>query len=298
MPYDCPICGERAEPSFRKGVHRYRKCVSCGTLFVAGDFRPEDIHSRYSRDYFEASGANEFKERRGYPSYMEAQQSLISSFSRKLDLIRDLLPNGKLLDVGAAYGTFLSLATPYYECFGLDVSEYAAQVACSQFGLSVRQGSIEESTPFADECFDVVVMWDVIEHLIDPVRGLKEVRRILKPGGWLTISTDDVANWLPRFLGRHWWALAPPLHLCHFTRQGMTTALNRAGGFGQVQFMSDTREYRIGEIVGHFGVSFRNRGLTDMGKRLDKTSIGQRAITVTRPEQFIAIARKKERMFA
>ena len=108
--------------------------------------------------------------------------------------------------------------------------------------MDVRQGSIEDTTPFANAFFDVVVMWDVIEHLMDPIKGLKEVHRILKPGGFLAISTDDAANWLPRLLGRHWWGLAAPLHLNHFSKKGLAIAIQRVGGFEKVKNVRDKRE--------------------------------------------------------
>ena len=294
MPPPCPICDGSSSAAFEKDGYAYRRCGSCGMLFVTNHLPPAAIHEHYSQDYFEASAADSSQVRLGYPSYREAQQSLKSSFVRKLELIRSLCPKGKLLDVGAAYGTFLSLASPYFDCRGLDVSDYAAQVARDEFGMDVRQGSIEQTTPFADGFFDVVVMWDVIEHLMDPIKGLLEVRRILKPGGHLAISTDDAEHWLPRLLGRSWWGLAAPLHLNHFTKRAMTKALQRVGGFEQVEFMSDKREYRIGEIVSHFGVSFKRKWLTDIGGRLENSFFGRREITVARPEQFIAIARKKE----
>ena len=217
----------------------------------------------------------------------------MASFERKLNLVRSLVNRGKLLDVGAAYGTFLSLARQDFECFGLDVSAYAARVAREEFGLNVQQGSIEQATPFEDEFFDAVVMWDVIEHLVDPIAALQEVRRIVKPGGYLAVSTDDVGNWLVRLLGRKWWGLAAPLHLNHFTKRAMTIAIQRVGGFEEVAFVPDKREYRLGEIVSHLGVSFKSQWLANIGKRFESTFLGKRVITVSRPEQFIAIACRK-----
>jgi SAM-dependent methyltransferase len=264
-------------------------------LFVAQHLSVEVIEEHYSEAYFEALAADSGEDRLGYPSYREAQQSLKASFSRKLDLMRSLMPDGKLLDVGAAYGTFLSLASEYYECYGLDVSAYAARVARDEFGMDVRQGGIEQTAPFSDGFFDLVVMWDVIEHLTDPIAGLQEVRRILKPGGYLAVSTDDAGNWLPRLLGRSWWGLAAPLHLNHFTKQSMAIALQRVGGFENVRFVPDRREYRIGEIVSHLGVSFKRKWLADIGKRFEESMLGRKVISVARPEQFIALARRQER---
>jgi SAM-dependent methyltransferase len=295
MTVRCPICEGKTETSFSKDGYSYRRCSSCGMLFVSDHPPIETIQGHYAEAYFEASAANCGEVRLGYPSYREAQESLKASFARKLNLVRSLANRGKLLDVGAAYGTFLSLADQDFECFGLDVSAYAARVARDEFGLDVRQGSIEQTTPFADEFFDVVVMWDVIEHLVDPIAALREVRRILKPGGYLAISTDDVANWLVRLLGRQWWGLAPPLHLNHFSKRGMTLAFQRVGGFEEVVFVPDKREYRLGEIVSHLGVSFKNRWLTNIGKRFEASFLGKRVIKVARPEQFVAIVCRKER---
>lgn len=294
MSAQCPICAGKTKASLSKDGYDYRRCASCGMLFVTDHPPAKTIQGHYSEAYFEASAADSGAARLGYPSYREAQESLKASFSRKLELVRSLKGDGRLLDVGAAYGTFLGLASQYYECFGLEVSGYAAQVARDEFGMDVRQGSIEQTTLFDRDSFDVVVMWDVIEHLTDPLAGLREIRRIMKPGGYLAISTDDAENWLPRLLGRNWWGLAAPLHLNHFTRRSMVIALRETGGLVGAKFVPDRRDYRIGEIVSHLGVSFKRSWLTRVGTRLERSLIGRRVITVTRPEQFIAIARKEE----
>lgn len=287
----CPLCETLASKNkFIYDEFVYKKCPSCKTLYVANEFSLSDLAKNYSGSYYEADGSNT-KGRKGYPSYMEAQESLSNSFRRKLQIVREQVPAGWLLDVGAAYGTFIKLASKYYTCVGLELSDYAATKAIEEFNVDVRIGTIED-TPFPDAHFDIIVMWDVIEHLRNPVIALKEVYRLLRPGGFCFISTDDANNWLIRLLGTKWWGIAPPLHLCHFSKQGMETAFERAGNFDKVRMVEDWRRYSLTEIVKHFGVSYQNKTLTSLGAKLDHTLLGRLTINIARPEQFITIARK------
>lgn len=276
--------------AFRKGGYSYLRCRSCGMLLVDLHLAPAEVFSHYSRTYYEAEASGADEGRRGYPSYRNARDTLQASFGAKLAVVRRRVPSGRLLDAGAAYGFFLLAAAPYFECMGIDVSEYAASVARDEFGMNVRSGDIEQ-TGFPDGHFDAVVLWDIIEHLIHPVEALREVHRVLKPGGWVFISTDDAAHWLPRLLGSRWWALAAPLHLCHFSKQGMAIAFRRAG-LELKEMARDPRRYSVSEIIKHFGVSYQSSFLTNLGGSMERNALGRLAFHVTRPEQFIAIGRK------
>jgi SAM-dependent methyltransferase len=259
-------------------------------MFVANEFSLSDLAREYSESYYEADNFNG-EGRKGYPSYLKAQESLRDGFRQKLRLVRERKPSGKLLDAGAAYGSFLQLASEHYKCVGLELSEYAAEMASKEFKMDVRVGSIENA-PFPDEEFDIIVMWDIIEHLRNPLLALQEVRRMLKQGGVCFISTDDVSNWFVKLLGRKWWGIAPPLHLCHFSKRGMQLVLERAGGFSNVEFEKDYRRYGLTEIINHLGVSYQNKALLGIGKYLGKTILGKVMLNVARPEQFITIVRK------
>lgn len=275
--------------SFIKEGYSYFRCRPCGMLLAELHLEPAEVFSRYSEAYYEADSAPAFQNRRGYPSYRGAQKTLGACFDDKLALVRRYVPSGRLLDAGAAYGFFLKAASPYFEGVGVDVSEYAAAVARDEFGVSVQAGDIEH-TGFPDCHFDAVVLWDIIEHLIKPVDALREVRRILKPGGHIFVSTDDASNWLPRMLGSHWWALGAPLHLCHFSKKGLAIAFQRAG-LDLLTITGDPRRYSVAEIVKHFGVSYRSAFLARSGAKLEKYALGRLALRVTRPEQFVAIGR-------
>lgn len=288
---ECVLCGHNAlKRSFYAKGATYFRCLSCRSLLVGTTYAASDVFSNYSASYYEGDSHGTSDNRRGYPSYREAESTLVASFEDKLGLVRRFVSSGTLLDAGAAYGFFLKTASPHFRGKGIDVSPYAALTARSQVGVAVEAGDIEH-TPFQDMEFDVIVMWDIIEHLLTPVGALREMNRVLKPGGYLFISTDDAAHWLPRVLGAKWWALGPPLHLCHCSKLGIARGVERAG-FRLHSFESDLRRYSIAEIIRHFGVSYQSKMLTAMGTKLETTRIGRLVLSVKRPEQFVAIVQK------
>jgi SAM-dependent methyltransferase len=286
----CPTCAAGTTVhAFRQGGFSYRRCGDCDTLFVEVDLADSAVHEHYNAAYFE-SARSQTDERHGYASYRASQASMAKGFASRVALIRRFVSSGNLFEAGAAYGFFLKAAESHFDCTGIDVSAHAADTARREYGAHVMQGDVER-VPFANDTFDVAAMWDVIEHLIHPVAALKEVRRVLKPGGYLFVSTDDASSWLPRLLGRRWWALAPPLHLCHFSRKSLRAACALAG-LEPPTFFSDPRYYSIPEVITHFGESYRNATLKALGSRLDRTGLARLPIRVTRPEQFVAAIRK------
>jgi len=286
----CPTCErDTTSPAFDHVGFSYVRCRECGCLFVELSITDRDVHARYSEAYFE-SDHSASDDRHGYASYRASQASMARSFASRVAFIRRFVPEGQLLEAGAAYGFFLNASAPHFAGVGIDVSAYAAEIARSEYRAPVTQGSIER-TEFSDGRFDVVVMWDVIEHLIRPVPALREIRRILKPGGYLFLSTDDASAWLPRLLGRRWWGLAPPLHLCHFSKQALKAACALAD-LGAPQFFGDPRYYTVPEVITHFGESYRSAWMKAIGARLDATRLGRWPLRVSRPEQFVAVVRK------
>jgi SAM-dependent methyltransferase len=285
----CPTCESlRSAEAFHKAGYAYRRCPDCACLFVAGDLNAAAVYSHYSEAYYESDESSS-EERQGYPSYWAARESFEKSFATRVEIVRRYVQGGSLFEAGAAYGFFLKAAEPYFEVAGLEVSAYAAEVARRETRVAVEHGSIER-TDFPDRRFDVVVMWDVIEHLMRPLDALREVRRLLKPGGYLFVSTDDASHWLPRRLGLRWWGLAPPLHLCHFSKDALRAAC-RIAGLEPPVFLADPRYYTVPEIITHFGESYQSGVLKAVGSWFDRTWLGRRPMRVSRPEQFVAVIR-------
>ncbi len=135
---------------------------------------------------------------------------------------------GRMLDVGCGDGSVLKLAQELgWNAEGVDVDAQAVDTARRK-GLSVRLGRLAEQR-YPDESFDLVLMNHVIEHVHDPLGTLREIRRLLRVGGTLAVTTPNAGSWGHRHFGPNWLGLHPPQHLQIFTGNGLATLARRAG---------------------------------------------------------------------
>ena len=122
----------------------------------------------------------------------------LKTFARGLSGLARLRGPGRLLDVGCSYGAFLMAAQRAgWEAHGVELSETTARYAIEARKLSVFQGTVAAAS-FPDGHFDAVTLWDVLEHLDDPISTLCEIARILKPGGVLLAFTINQASLVSR----------------------------------------------------------------------------------------------------
>src|SRR5262249_37323679 len=130
-----------------------------------------------------------------------------------------------VLDVGCGAGTLLGLLKRRgFQVGGVDVSEEAARVAESENGVRVRVGSLKESM-FANASFDIVTLFHVMEHVVNPRAVLAEVSRILKPDGALVLQVPNIDSWQCKAFGVKWYGLDVPRHVIDYSRKGMLKLL-------------------------------------------------------------------------
>jgi len=175
----------------------------------------------YGEDYFKG---------KVYKNYIGERHYRLQLFQRKFSLIKRHIPKGgKLLDVGCATGLFLEVAERIgYEVFGVEISNYAAGRVTETLRSNVFMGELEKAR-FSDEYFDIVAMWDTLEHLPRPLEDLQEVNRILKTGGVIIIETLNVACLNAKILGPKWPLYAPPHHLFYFSLDTLSKLLLKGG---------------------------------------------------------------------
>ena len=137
------------------------------------------------------------------------------AIKNKLDLINSLQPNkGKILDIGAGTGDFLSVAkNDGWYTIGVEPSDRAKAIAKNK-GVSF----VEESTELENGSFDVISMWHVLEHVPDLDKQIKELKRLLKPTGTLIIAVPNFKSFDAKHYGKFWAAYDVPIHFWHFSK--------------------------------------------------------------------------------
>ena len=178
------------------------------------------------------------------PLYVQEREGRVLTFERHLRPLEKLKsPPGRLLDIGAYTGVFVEIARQHgWDAWGLEPSHWAVSEARKQ-GLQMIEGTLE-SADLAEASFDLITMWDVIEHVTHPFGEFTRVRRLLKPGGVLAVHTMDINSLLARIMGERWpWLME--MHIYFFSRRTLTAMLEKAG-FDVIRIVPQGRYLRLG----------------------------------------------------
>lgn len=230
----CPICGSTAHTLRYEltdvlygtpGVFHLVTCNSCGHLYQSP--RPtQAIISRYYPDRYQPFGkAIEDAFACSFMRWLKHRQLR----TRCLQVYR-LRTSGALLDVGCATGLFLNEMRQYgsWALAGIEPDVRAATYAIERFGLDVFNGQIE-AAPWPDESFDVITLWDVLEHLPAPGHALCQLRRLLKKQGVIIVSVPNLDGADATRFGRFWAGLDVPRHFSMFRKQDLLRLFEETG---------------------------------------------------------------------
>ena len=285
----CNICGN---DSF-KTIYRLRdfnviRCQKCSTLCRDIVFERAESEQLYSKDYF-CELQKEF--------FFGNEKLREKAFRDKMSIIDNLYPRkGKLLDIGCATGMFLKVAKKGGWCVqGVEISRFASDYAIDKEGLNVHNCDLLD-VKAPSSSFDVVTMWDAVDHSESPSEIIGEVYRILKPGGIVALDTFMVDGLLfaladcayklsfgfvkyPSYKGY-------PLHHSHYFSRKTIKYLLKSHGFEIILQKGSNLDEKIVRC-GFFGKKIV--GLTNLlthivGKEMEMLIVGRKSsFNLSRP---------------
>jgi SAM-dependent methyltransferase len=225
----CRVCGsEEFRSQFREGSHEVRRCVECGFVWVSPRLEDAELLALYNSERYWRSDSPRTV---GYGDYRGEARLYLRTFRRRLDrALRDGPHGGRALDVGCGAGYSLEvLAERGFDVHGVEVSETIAREAQARLGAErVHIGTLDTS-PHPPGSFELVTMWDVVEHVVDPRALLEHARRLLRPDGLLVLETQNVDSLFARLLGRRWHHYKHDEHLSHFAPASLSRLLQETG---------------------------------------------------------------------
>lgn len=238
------------------------KCRTCGLMRTTPRPTPETIGYYYPDDYGPYLGT-QVRQTEPASRIKKLLKPLVKRvFNFNTQCLPSLAP-GRMLEVGCASGAFLhEMSSQGWQVQGIEFSEKAAQAA-AQLGYRVHAGPLETAPP-PEEPFDLIVGWMVLEHLHDPIGGLKKLREWAKPGAWLVLSIPNAKSLEFRLFKEKWYALQVPTHLHHFTPETIRRIL-LAGGW-KLEMVHHQRV--LSNLIASIGYVVRDKGYAKFGGKL------------------------------
>ena len=225
----CGLCGSpERDLKFQDGPFSVVTCRKCRLTYVTPRLADGAlIEQVYDEGYWSSSSAKE----RGYTDYRADQPLYLKTYRRRLSVVRrHFAQPGRVLDVGCAAGYFLDVMRgDGWQVVGLEPSDAIRPHAERLLGAANVRGGLLDEVDLEPGSFDLVTMWDVIEHIPDVVGAVRRVRELLRPGGRFLIETQNVDSRAARLLGKRWQHYKHAEHIYHFNAETLAEVLRRGG---------------------------------------------------------------------
>jgi SAM-dependent methyltransferase len=180
----CLLCrGSEFKLFIREGEWQYLRCLNCGLVFLDPQPSQGFLQSHY-QDYLPAD-----------PQGIESWRKLMAPvFAKSARLIQEVIPvPGRLLDIGCGYGFFLEkMAQRGWQVEGIEISATGLSYAREKLELNVSESPLPRPD-WQDNCYDVITLFYVIEHVQNPMDVLREAHRLLRTGGLLVLRWPHTA---------------------------------------------------------------------------------------------------------
>ena len=201
-------------------VYTLSMCVRCNIASI----HPIPVFSRIAKEY-----EKEYYKKDSLTLKSILEDDIPFFKLQRKSRMESFKSSGRVLDIGCGGGGFLkSLDSSKWERHGLEISDDAAAIASKDKGLKIKIGRLSEES-YPASYFDVVTLWHVFEHLLEPHNQLKIINRILKSGGLLVIAVPNIDSLEARVFKKYWYHLDVPRHVYHYSPHGLEKILKDHG---------------------------------------------------------------------
>ncbi|PIW67594.1 MAG: hypothetical protein COW10_04815, partial [Candidatus Omnitrophica bacterium CG12_big_fil_rev_8_21_14_0_65_42_8] len=217
------ICGHRHYKEISKFDTTFLySCNKCGVIFTNKyliKFNPKDIYETYYK--------NEMASRFGFG--IERVIRLFRFF--RAFKIFTLYPHAKsILDVGSGRGFMLYYLKRYYKyrrAAGTQISKNAIEFSINDLGLEIYDKDLLELS--MGPSFDIITIWHVLEHVVEPEKYIEKIFNLLKDNGKLIIEVPNFNSWTRALTKRYWLSLDLNYHITFFTPESLSLLLKNHG---------------------------------------------------------------------
>ncbi len=215
---NCIICESDKIETIRIGSYKLTKCLNCGIVFNFKLPSQEEHNNYYENDYRITSSIRQ----------IDIEQRRISRIPEQIILISEILnfntKQASLLDIGCDKGFFLDEIRRYgFSVFGFEPSEISRKY-CTNIGLTIYRDFNDIKRKF-----DVITLWHSLEHHINPLVSLSNLKNYLNDDGFIFIRVPDFDCIWRKIFKSKWVWLQPENHYFHFTINSLSFLLNKSG---------------------------------------------------------------------
>lgn len=187
------------------------KCNECGLVMV----NPQPLEEEVVKGYAEGHEQG----------YVSQEKQRMVTFKKCLKEVEKFCDKGKILDMGCASGFFVKVAEDAgWQATGVEPNQWMVNWGRKKYGINLKQGTLKD----VKGGFDVITMWDVLEHTSNPKQQLRLANEKLVEGGYLFVNIPDFGSIFSKILKRKWWFVLSN-HLYYFTPRTLTEMLQKTG---------------------------------------------------------------------
>jgi SAM-dependent methyltransferase len=218
--HPCIVCARDEGTPLYPGILR---CRACGYVFADMRLTDEELFKLYDEEFF--TGAE-------FSDYAADAKFFRKNFALRLRELKKFLDparHRRLLEIGCAYGFFLDVARKEFaRVEGIDITDAGVRYAREELHLDVVQADFLAHDYDAQK-FDVVCLWDTIEHLREPQRYIEKIAAHTEPGALVALTTGDIESLNARLRKDRWRLIHPPTHLHYFSPTSIARLLDAHG---------------------------------------------------------------------